>query len=82
MIIILTTLEVEPVIRQFQKQHYICFASLLLNLCFFLHNVLMVSGGSVSCIATDDSRPRPGAVAVAGDNQLLVFLHSEKSSVL
>ncbi|PQP91673.1 uncharacterized protein Pyn_09746 [Prunus yedoensis var. nudiflora] len=38
-------------------------------------------GGSVSCIATDDSRPRPGAVAVAGDNQLLVFLHSEKSSV-
>ncbi|PQQ04543.1 uncharacterized protein Pyn_31565 [Prunus yedoensis var. nudiflora] len=38
-------------------------------------------GGSVSCIATDDSRPRPGSVAVAGDNQLLVFLHSEKSSV-
>ncbi|XP_020416377.1 uncharacterized protein LOC18791472 isoform X3 [Prunus persica] len=38
-------------------------------------------GGSVSCIATDDSRPSPGAVAVAGDNQLLVFLHSEKSSV-
>lgn len=59
--------------------HFLRFFAV--KLMFFLHNVLMVSGGSVSCIATDDSRPRPGAVAVAGDNQLLVFLRSEKSSV-
>ncbi|XP_068326514.1 uncharacterized protein [Pyrus communis] len=37
------------------------------------------NGGSVSCIATDDSRS--GAVAVACDNQLLVYMHSEKQSV-
>ncbi|XP_050129574.1 uncharacterized protein LOC126606259 isoform X1 [Malus sylvestris] len=37
------------------------------------------NGGRVSCIATDDSRS--GAVAVACDNRLLVYMHSEKQSV-
>lgn len=39
----------------------------------------IVSGGSVSCVATDDSRA--GALAVAGDGgQLLVYLHTQKNS--
>ncbi|XP_040373477.1 uncharacterized protein LOC112196523 isoform X6 [Rosa chinensis] len=36
-------------------------------------------GGGVSCISTDDSRS--GAVAIAGDNQVLVYLRSRKYSV-
>lgn len=41
----------------------------------------MVPGGSVSCVATDGSTG--GALAVAGGDQLLVYLqnmHTEKSS--
>ena len=39
----------------------------------------MVSGGSVSCVATDDSRA--GALAVAGDGgQLLIYMHTQKNS--
>lgn len=53
---------------------YFSVELMVFTLCF-----VMVSGGSVSCIATDDSRS--GAVAVACDNQLLVYMHSEKQSV-
>ncbi|GMY25815.1 hypothetical protein FCV25MIE_21057 [Fagus crenata] len=36
-------------------------------------------GGSVSCVATDDSRA--GALAVAGDGgQLLIYMHTQKNS--
>lgn len=53
--------------------------SFLFTSCFsYTRSFLIVSGGGgVSCIATDDSRS--GAVAVAGDNQLLVY--HRKSSV-
>ena len=37
----------------------------------------MVSVGSVSCVATDDSRA--GALAVVGDGgQLLIYTHTQK----
>lgn len=38
----------------------------------------MLSGGTISCIATDDSRPRVLAVASDG-GQLLVYLHGQNN---